>query len=75
MSVAYATRWYDHRDPSIDPLRLRKDNEWDLGAALTIGLAEQVDFRLEVQQIWAESTVALYHYRDTAVLGAVELRF
>jgi tetratricopeptide (TPR) repeat protein len=68
-------RWYDHADPNIDPLQRRADGEWDLGAALIIGLADKLDFRLEVQQVWANSNVPLYEFRDTAVLGSIELRF
>jgi hypothetical protein len=68
-------RRYDHADPSIDPGHRRQDGEWDLGAALTIGLADQVDFRLELQQVWANSNILLYQYRDTAVLGSIGLRF
>ena len=73
--AGYAARPYTGRDASVDPLHTRDDNEWDLGGALTIGLFDQVDFRLGVQQVWANSSVALYQYRDTAVLGSIELRF
>ena len=73
--ASYAARPYDHRDASVDPVHLRDDNEWTVSGALTIGLLDQVDFRLEVQQVWADSTVALYEYRDTAVLGSIGLRF
>jgi len=68
-------RWYDHADPNIDPQQRRADGEWDLGAALIVGLADKLDFRLEVQQVWANSNVPLYEFRDTAVLGSLELRF
>jgi len=68
-------RWYNHVDPNVDPLHRRADGEWDLGAALIVGLADKIDFRLELQQVWANSNVALYEYRDTAVLGSLELRF
>jgi hypothetical protein len=68
-------RWYDHADPNIDPLQRRADGEWDLGAALIVGLADKLDFRLELQQVWANSNVPLYEYRDTALLGSLELRF
>jgi hypothetical protein len=68
-------RRYDRADPSLDPGHRRQDGEWDLDAALTIGLTEQVAFRLELQQVWANSNILIYQYRDTAVLGSIELRF
>ncbi len=54
---------------------VRVDNEFDLGGALTIGLTSNAAFRFDVLQIWANSNVALYDYRNTAVFGTLELRF
>ncbi|MEJ0071826.1 MAG: hypothetical protein WDO24_27375 [Pseudomonadota bacterium] len=68
-------RRYAGIDSSTDPNHRRQDGEWDLGAALTVGLTDKVDFRLELQQVWANSNVLLYQYRDTAVLGSIEFRF
>jgi hypothetical protein len=73
--VSHASRWYDAPDIALDPAHTRDDSEWNLGGALIVGLAPQLDFRLEVQQIWANSNVLLYDYRNTAVLGSLELRF
>lgn len=70
-----AERSYHRMDPNIDPMHRRQDGEWDLGGSLAVGLTDWSDFRLSVQQIWANSNVALYEYRDTAVLGAIEFRF
>ncbi|MBI3517666.1 MAG: hypothetical protein HY060_26835 [Proteobacteria bacterium] len=84
-AAGYVSRSYDGGDPSATPMvppplpparpLRRVDAEWDLGGALTIGLANGVAFRFDVLQIWATSNVALYDYRNTAVLGTLELRF
>src|SRR5258706_1501831 len=68
-------RFYQGRDASVDANTLRQDDEYDIGGSLVIGLANQVDFRLDVQQVWSDSTVALYHYTNTAVIGGIEIRF
>jgi tetratricopeptide (TPR) repeat protein len=68
-------RSYHGHDPNIDPMHRRQDGEWDLGGSIAAGLTDWSDFRLSVQQIWANSNVALYEYRDTAVIGAIEFRF
>ena len=68
-------RSYHHADPNVDPMHRRQDGEWDLGGALIVGLTDRIDFRLEVQQVWANSNVALYEYRDTSVLGSIGYRF
>ncbi len=74
-SGAYINRSYDRPDVSIDPRHTRADEEFDIGGAITIGLARGIDFRFDVLQIWANSNVALYQYRNTAVLGTMEFRF
>jgi hypothetical protein len=84
-SAGHVGRPYAGGDPSITrsppppapptPPTRRVDSEWDLGGALTIGLTENAAFRFDVQQVWAGSNVALYDYRNTAVLGTLELRF
>jgi hypothetical protein len=68
-------RSYHHADPNVDPMHRRQDGEWDLGGALIVGLTDRIDFRLDVQQVWANSNVALYEYRDTSVLGSIGYRF
>ncbi|MBV8168996.1 MAG: hypothetical protein JO021_19535, partial [Alphaproteobacteria bacterium] len=51
-------RFYAGRDATVDANTLRQDDEYDIGGSLVIGLANQVDFRLDVQQVWSDSTVA-----------------
>jgi tetratricopeptide (TPR) repeat protein len=70
-----AERQYHSGDPDLPQTMRRQDGEWDLGGSLAIGLTEQTAFRLTVSQIWANSNIALYEYRNTAVLGSIELRF
>src|SRR6185436_15480094 len=62
ITAAHVSRFYQAKDTTVDTRHRRTDDEWDLGGALTIGLFPQVDFRLEVQQVWNDSSVALYHY-------------
>jgi hypothetical protein len=83
MTAAHIGRPYAGPDPHLQPppptpptvAPRRVDSEWDLGGALTIGLTQNAAFRFDVQQIWAGSNIVIYDYRNTAVLGTLELRF
>ena len=68
-------RKYGGADPGVTADRRRKDNEWRIGANLSVPVSERWSLLLQVEHVRIDSNLPNYQARNTAVQGALAYRF
>lgn len=69
------SRKYGAADPGIRPDVVRKDEDWRLGANLSLPLSGAWSFLIQLEQVRTQSNITNYQNKNTSSLGALSYRF
>ena len=68
-------REYGSADPDINADVLRKDNDWRLGASLSVPFSNSWSALVQLEHISTHSNLPNYQFKNTSLMGAVTYRF
>ena len=68
-------RNYDMANPDITTEVLRKDNDWRVGASLSIPISSNWSVVMQLEHVNVISNLPNYQSRNTSLMGAVAYNF
>ncbi len=77
VNVFYSRIWtrYDEPDPTIDPVNRREDDEWRVGATVSLHIAGGVSAVFQVQRNFNDSNIPNFKFNNTAISGGLSWAF
>ena len=77
VNVFYSRVWtrYDEPDPTIDPNNKREDDEWRVGATVSLHVAAGVSAVFQIQRNFNDSNIPNFKFNNTAITGGLSWAF